>query len=191
MFRVYDEIDPATKRLYHSYQFLFIGDMDMATGSGYLNCKVISPTQVVIVMPVVAGVFVNDIKGLIRRLASKGKTTSAITKAHVTAARKYKSDASLQKIKVLVDFSRTGEQLDNSVWTRGSPPHGGNVSPRSCELTHLFTNKSKEKSSTLLCVGWLIARMEPEKRYGDVASSEEDNAVMNDLESSDDEGMKP
>lgn len=94
------------------------------------------------------------------------------------------------KIKVLINFERTGKEVTNAVWTPGSNPFG-EVQPKTCRIDHTFLHRGKSRSATLLVVGWNIARVEKEERYGDVGSSNEDddNAVDRDLNDSNDDAQ--
>lgn len=190
LFRLLDEYDSSDNRVYHSYQFLFVGEIEMGLQPGMLQCEVIGPTAVSLTVPAVSGLFVNSFDLLNRFMASKGKQTAAATLAHTNAVNQYMDDSEeeLLKYKLLVRFDKTGEELDNSVWTKTSGQLGV-VQPRSAIVPYKILRRGKAFDCCTLVVGFSIARVEKTKRYRVVQTRTAGrNAVDDDLDD-DMEGM--
>lgn len=153
-----------------------------------LTCELKNAHQVSVTLPAVLGVFIEDITELAKKLAKKGKTTASATKAHITAVNKYNDKYDTDHVpiyKVLIDFSCTGEDLTNTVWTDGKEEYG-NIRPVTMVYERSFICNGKVKNMTYLIVSWLIARVELTKRTSQLVTSKKKNMIADDLSSDED-----
>lgn len=180
VFRVYDEID-GDNRLHHSYQLQYTGDMETGLEQDLLRAEVITPTKVVVVVPVSSAVLLNHYDSLKAQMVRQGKVTSAAAKSHSTGVTNYNSDKALKKFRLLISFEKTGETLTNEVWTPRSGQLGV-IKPKSTLFNRTVKFNDTDYETTDLVVLWTVARVEPTKRYSVVQQQQTaGNLVFDDL----------
>jgi hypothetical protein len=172
IFRVLNQQDSA-HRLYHGYQFLFTGDLQLAA-KGMLNCTVVAANAVEVVMPACADIFVHNFAGFER--AALGKFTLAEMEPLPTAVSKMVKDKDLQKIKVLILFDKTGEELTNAVFSPTKEQLGA-VLPKTVTVSDTFEEAGSTFHRTTLFVSYFIPRVELEERVAKIGTPVSSNLV--------------
>jgi len=186
LFRVTDHED-SQHRLHHGYQVLFIGDPEMAIEEGMLSCTLINETQLEICVPGTVASFFKDYASTHRILKQKKKTSKPARVAHSIVISRFQEDPSLMQLKYLIDVSRTGETLTNTVFTPGSERFGP-VRPKSSLIERVFHRGSTQHVTTDLYAAFNVARVEKTIRKALVTEKQRStNLVADDLDEDGDE----
>jgi hypothetical protein len=178
VFRVLDEKDDKN-RLHHGYQLLFTGDIQLAL-DGLLTCTIISAQEVEVVMPACSDAFVLSFNKYKQSVKAKKKMSSAVLRAHATAANKMVQNRDLQTIKILVSFENTEEELTNGVFS-SSAKQFGVVKPKAVVVEDDAMVHSKGYTTSTLFAGFLIARVEHEERMADVDTNKSTSNLAEEL----------
>jgi hypothetical protein len=172
VFRVLNQQD-SRDRLHHGYELVYTGDVQLAA-QGSLSCTLISPTAAEVVMPACSDVFLLNFRALQR--AAEGKLTNAEMGPLPSAINKMVKNPELRKIKVLVLFDKTGEELTNGVFS-GSVEQLGIVKPKTLIISDDFEEAGGAFERTTLFVTFFIPRVEAEERMAKVGVPLSSNLV--------------
>ena len=167
--------------LHNGYQILYIGDLN-ASYKGWLKAEQLNKQRIMVTIPAVSSSFTKANELTIDQLTSN--VVAAVRNSYVTGASNVVADKDLQLFDVVVDFSRTGKQLTNKVFSPKLSSYKSAIWPAPARVdTVLISKLAKDKKQKVemaeMYCGFNIARVEPVPRCATIKKDNEtsDNLV--------------